>query len=336
MEELKPSTCPNCGSPLDVKPGDTRIKCAYCGSSILVSEHPDSTPEAPQFSFQIDDQTYKAIGTAGKVAGGIAIGSILIPIIIAVVVVCGVGATLFFVFRNVNSTVTSALSQASSTMVPLATEYPTDTPYHTPTIAPTDTMEPSPTPFSTPVPFPNTLFKDNFSSVSTGWDQEHDANYILEYKNGSYHFVVNAKNGGQSVWHGDGYTNVSVEVDATVNAGPQDGMVGVSCRYTNNVGGYTFEYAKNGTYGIYMYDQGNPNVLDEATLDPNTISPSGSTHIQGICDGSTLTLALNGVALMQVDDSTYTSGGAGLIVRTGNSGAPGIDVNFNQFVIKGP
>jgi len=129
--------------------------------------------------------------------------------------------------------------QASSTMVPLATDIPTDTPYPTPTIAPTDTMEPSPTPFSTPVPFPNTLFKDNFSSVSTGWDQEHDANYILEYKNGSYHFVVNAKNGGQSVWHGDGYTNVSVEVDATVNAGPQDGMVGVSCRYTNNVGGYT-------------------------------------------------------------------------------------------------
>jgi len=336
MEELKPSTCPNCGSPLEVKPGEPRIKCAYCGSSIEVSEHPDSTPEAPQYSFKISGQTAKELGTVGKVAGGIAIGSIVIPLIITVVVLCGVGITLFFVFRNVNSTITSARAQAPATMLPLATAYPTDTPYPTPTTAPTDTAEPSPTPFSTPVPFTNVLFKDNFTSTSTGWDVEHDADYTLEYKNGSYHFVVNAQNGGQSVWHGDGYTNVSVEVDATLNAGPQDGMVGVSCRYTNNVGGYTFEYARNGTYGIYRYDQGSPNVLDESTLDPNTISPSGPTHIQGICDGSTLTLVLNGVALIQVDDTTFTSGGAGLIVRTGDSGAAGIDVNFNQFVVKGP
>jgi hypothetical protein len=42
------------------------------------------------------------------------------------------------------------------------------------------------------------------------------------------------------------------------------------------------------------------------------------------------------VALAQVDDSTITSGEAGLIVRTGDSGTAGIDVSFNQFVVKGP
>jgi len=336
MEELKPSTCPNCGSPLDVKPGDTQIKCAYCGSSIQVSEHPDSTPEVPQYTFKIDDQTAKELGTVGKVAGGIAIGSFVLPIIITVVVLCGVGITLFFVFRNVNSTITSALSQAPSTMVPLDTPYPTDTEYPTPTEAPSETPLPTDTLFPTPAPFPNVLFKDNFSSVSTGWDQEHDANYTLEYKNGSYHVVVNAKNGGQSIWHGSGYTNVSVEADATLNAGPDDGMIGVTCRYQDGVGGYIFEYAKNGSYGIYIYQQGGLDSLDDSTLDPNTINPTGPNHIEGICDGSTLTLVLNGVALMQVDDTTYTSGGAGLLVATGDSGAPGLDVNFNQFVIKGP
>jgi len=336
MEELKPATCPNCGSPLDVKPGDTLIKCAYCGSSIEVSEHPDSTPEIPQFSFKISDETARELGTVGKVAGGIAIGSFVIPIIITVVILCGVGIALFFVFRNVNSSITSALAQATATTAPLDTPYPTASPFPTPTVVPTDTPAPTDTLFPTPAPFANLLFQDNFTSTSTGWDQEHDADYTLEYKNGSYHFVVNAKNGGQSVWHGDNYTNVSVAVDATLNAAPVDGMVGVTCRYTNNVGGYSFEYAKNGTYGIYIYQQGGPDILDENTLDPNTINPTGPTHIQGICDGSTLTLVLNGVALMQVDDSTYTSGGAGLIVRTGNSGTGGIDVSFNQFVIRGP
>ena len=336
MEELKPSTCPNCGSPLDVKPGDTRIKCAYCGSSILVSEHPDSTQEVPQFSFKIDDQAYKAIGTAGKVAGGIAIGSIVIPIIIAVVVICGVGGALFFVFRNVNSTVKSALEFTTSTVAPVDTPYPTATDYPTPIEAPTETTVPSPTPFLTPVPFTNVLFRDNFTNTSSGWALENDADYVLEYKNGAYHAVVNAKNGGQSVWIGSKYTNVSVEADVNQGAGPVDALVGVSCRYQDGVGGYTFEFAKNGTYGIYVYLQSNPNVLDEATLDPNTIDQNGPTHIQGICDGSTLTLVLNGVALMQVVDKTYTSGGAGIIVRTGDSGAGGIDVNFKQFVVKGP
>ena len=336
MEELKPSTCPNCGSPLDVKPGDTNIKCAYCGSSILVSEHPDSTPEVPQYTFKIDDQTYKAIGTAGKVAGGIAISSIVIPIIIAVVVLCGVGGALFFVFRNVNSTIKSALALSTATMAPLATPYPTDTSYPTPTIAPTATTEPSPTPFLTPVPFTNVLFRDNFTSTSSGWALENDADYILEYKNGAYHVVVNAKQGGQSVWIGSKYTDVSVEADVNQAAGPVDALAGVSCRYQDGVGGYTFEFSKNGTYGIYVYLQNNPNVLGEATLSPNTIDPNGPTHIQGICAGSTLTLVLNGVALMQVIDTNYTSGGAGVIVRTGDSGAAGIDVNFKQFVVKGP
>jgi LSD1 subclass zinc finger protein len=336
MEELKPSTCPNCGSPLDVKPGDTRIKCAYCGSSIMVSEHPDSTPEIPQFSFKIDDETYKAIGTAGKVVGGIAISSIVIPIIIAVVVLCGVGATLFFVFRNVNSTIKSVLELSTSTMMPLDTPYPTETPYPTPTVAPTETPLPTPTPFLTPVPFANVLFRDNFTSPSTGWSLENDADYVLEYKNGAYHVAVNARNGGQSVWIGSKYTNVSVEAEVNQAAGPLDALVGVSCRYQDGVGGYTFEFARNGTYGIYVYEQSYPNVLDEATLDPNTIDPNGPTHVQGICDGPTLTLVLNGVALMQVTDTTYTSGGAGVIVRTGDSGAAGIDVNFKQFVVKGP
>jgi len=337
MEELKPTTCPNCGSPLDVKPGDTRVKCAYCGSSITVSEHADSTPEVPQYVFKIDDQTAHDLGTAGKVAGGIALGSILIPLIITVVVLCGVGATLFFVFRNVNSTIKSALPLLASTDVALATPYPTDTPYPVPTAAPTPTDAPTDTPFPTPIPFTNVLWKDNFASVSSGWDQVHETDYTLEYKSGSYHVTVGKTDGGQSVWNGNDYTDMSVEVDATLNSGPDDALVGVSCRFSQDKGGYSFEISKNGFYGIYVYDStGSPSGLYEDTLSPNTVNPSGVNHIEGICSGTTLTMVLNGVTIAQADDSSVQSGAAGLIVRTGDSGTAGIDVSFNQFVVKGP
>ena len=331
MEELKPSTCPNCGSPLDVKPGDTQIKCAYCGSSITVSEHPDSTPEAPQYSFKIDDQTTRELGTVGKVAGGIAIGSFVLPIIITVVVLCGVGILLFFVFRSVNSTIKDTLILPTSTMVAVPTAAPSSTPVPTPTMAPTDT------PFPTPVPFPNLLFKDAFASISTGWDQSHETGYTLEYKNGSYHVVVGKQDGGESIWNGKDYTDMSVEVDATLNTGPDDALVGVSCRFSQANGGYSFEISRNGFYGIFVYDaQGAPSGLYGDTLNPNTINAAGSNHIEGICSGTTLTMVVNGVPLVQVDDSTVTTGAAGLIVRTGDSGTAGIDVSFKQFVVKGP
>jgi hypothetical protein len=76
--------------------------------------------------------------------------------------------------------------------------------------------------------------------------------------------------------------------------------------------------------------------LYENTLDPDMVNASGPNHIEGICSGTTLTMILNGVMLAQVDDSTLPSGAAGVIVRTGDSGTAGIDVSFNQFVVKGP
>jgi hypothetical protein len=265
------------------------------------------------------------------VAGGIAIGSFILPIIITVVVLCGVGAILFFVFRNVNSSLKTALVLPTSTEVLLPTPFPTDTPAPTATPLPTDTL------FPTPVPFTNVLFKDNFSSVSTGWDQVHETDYILEYKNGSYHVVVGKQGGGQSVWNGKDFTDMSVEVDATLNTGPDDALVGVACRFSQANGGYSFEFSRNGFYGIYLYDSsGSPTGLYENTLDPDMVNASGPNHIEGICSGTTLTMILNGVMLAQVDDSTLASGAAGVIVRTGDSGTAGIDVSFNQFVVKGP
>ena len=188
------------------------------------------------------------------------------------------------------------------------------------------------------MPFTNVLFKDNFSSTSTGWDQVHETDYTLEYKNGSYHVVVNQQNGGQSVWNGKDYTNMSVEVDATLNAGPDDALVGVSCRYSQDNGGYSFEISRNGYYGIYMYDSRAARTgLDERYAEPEHGQPHRPQPYRGH------------LQRVDFDDGTERCGtdaggryhhtppaAAGLIVRTGDSGAAGIDVSFNQFVVKGP
>ena len=258
--------------------------------------------------------------TADKVAKaaiGFTAASFILPIILTCVILAAVGGILFYVFSNVNSTTVSA---------PIS-EVSTATPAPTPTEA-----------IPTPIPFTKVLFKDDFSSSSSGLPRDRNSKYTLEYKDGKYHVLVNEQGKGQEVTMDNkgNYTDVSVEADIQQTAGPSDGLMGLTCRDDNNGNFYSFEFSQNGTYGIYKYSNGSADSLDEETMDPNTVNQNDVNHIEGVCSGDTLTLLLNGQVLSQVQDSDYPKGAVGLTVRTGSSGDPGVDVLFSSFLVKGP
>ncbi|HUI88194.1 MAG TPA: hypothetical protein VLX61_05670 [Anaerolineales bacterium] len=311
--------CPNCGSPITTTGVEKEVTCAYCGSTVIVpKELRDAPPPQPQpmpYDFgstsQPNPPAFQEMVTADKVAKatiGFTAASFILPIILTCVILAAVGGILFYVFSN-----------------GLPTSAPTDTPVPTPSIP-------------TPAPFTNTLFSDDFSSPSSGWPRSHSSKYTLEYKNNQYHVLINQKDLGEEV-NSSGernYSDISVEADAELTAGPNDGLMGVTCRDDNNGDFYSFEFSQDGTYGIYKYSNGNADSLDEETLDPNTVHQNEVNHIEGVCGGETLTLILNGRVLLQEQDSDYTKGTAGLIVRTGSSGDPGEDVLFSNFAVKGP
>jgi hypothetical protein len=112
--------------------------------------------------------------------------------------------------------------------------------------------------------------------------------------------------------------------------------LGVACRVTDAGNLYSFEISQDGTYGIYKYANWSSDTLDEGTLDPNTISHGKINQLEGVCDGDTLTMVLNGQPLLQVQDSDYTSGGIGLIALPGSGNAKGVDVLFSQLLVQGP
>ncbi len=87
---------------------------------------------------------------------------------------------------------------------------------------------------------------------------------------------------------------------------------------------------------ININSSGNSNSLTEGILEPNTVAQNDVNHIEGVCDGDTLTLLLNNQVLAQAQDSTYTKGGMGMIVNPGSGGDNGMDVLFSNFVVKGP
>ena len=335
--------CPNCGSSVHANGSQKETKCEYCGSSVIVPENLRDQPTPATFSYDSiykdfnrniptfnSDEVSKSIGNVAKVTAGVSLGvtaiSVIVPIIFTCIILGGVGIILFSVFSNV------------SKAIPV---FPTDSfsaPTEAPTFAPATAVPPTqtPTPLDTPVPYTKVLLKDNFTKPTSGWGKVQNSDYTLEYKNGKYHILINKQKGGQVVWIGDKYTNMSIEVDAQQTAGPGDSEIGVACRPTDSGGFYSFQFNKNGEYGIYKSTNWSSDPLVTGSLDPKTISTNAVMHIEGICNGSTLTLLLNGKALLQTQDSDYTKGGVGMVVTAGDSGDAGADVLFSNFVSKGP
>ena len=340
MSSIKTFQCPNCGSTVTTSGAEKEVQCAYCGSSVIVPEElreappPQPQPQPIQWNFPTN-QPYNPVPqnmvTADKVAKaaiGFTAASFILPIILTCVILAAVGGILFYVFSNVNSALNQSNQTASTVSAPI-NEVPTASPAPTNTIVPTEAIP-------TPVPFSKVLFKDDFTNPSSGWSRAKNQNYTLEYKDGNYHMLI--QNDGQVVFSDHQYTNASVEVDVQETTGPSDGLIGISCRAIQAKGWYTFEFDQNGDYGIYKYDSSgnNPEALAEGTLNPNTVNQNDINHIEGVCDNDTLTMLLNNQVLAQVQDSTYTKGGVGMIIRTGSSGDGGIDVLFSHLLVKGP
>jgi DNA-directed RNA polymerase subunit RPC12/RpoP len=363
MAGTKDFQCPNCGSPLNIQDdGAAEIKCPYCGSAVIVPQElrqqpvPAPTPiptpvySIPQYN---DEQLSKQISTVGKVATGIAVSTMIAPIVITVVVFCGVGAFVAFILFSVNSTIQSALGfadphalQTSIAATLVAADIPA-APSAAPTYAPATafptptTAEDTPSPTSTPVPFSTpfarVLFHDNFSTKKV-WSVHDDSNYTLAYVKGGYRMFIN-ENGGESTWlDTTHYKDINVAADVKYVAGPDDGRFGVICRVAD-AGFYSFEFSPNGWYAIEKYASSTTtstsNVLAEGSMDTSNFNKDTIYHLRGDCVGHTLTLYMNDEALLQVSDSSYVSGGIGLVANIGSSGDLGVDVLFSNYSVTG-
>jgi hypothetical protein len=181
------------------------------------------------------------------------------------------------------------------------------------------------------------LFSDDFSSIESDWDQFSDATYTADYYIGAYRITVNMIS--TNVWANPGnesFTDVRVEVDATMNGGPEDNEFGVICRYIDEDQFYYGAISSDGYYGIVkMTKDGGFLVGDDSMLESSKISQgAAANHIRFDCIGSTLSLYVNGSLVVQQTDSAYTVGNTGLIAGTFDT--PGTDILFDNLVVYKP
>src|SRR2546423_415448 len=74
-------------------------------------------------------------------------------------------------------------------------------------------------------------YADDFSNPNSGWPVGTFNKDLVEYRDGKYHIQIGQENYLRAAWLTDyALGAVSVEADATLSGGPDDGMLGVVCR----------------------------------------------------------------------------------------------------------
>jgi hypothetical protein len=181
----------------------------------------------------------------------------------------------------------------------------------------------------------DTLFFDDFTNPSTGWEHFSSAEGTMDYDGSGYRFLVNALQTNFWSTPGKSFKDVRMEVDVAKLSGPDENRIGLLCRFIEG-NYYFFMVSSDGYYTIGKYIGGSAIQLGQVEMQYNEAIRTGLAvnHLRADCIGSTLTLYVNGDPVAQTQDADLPTGDVGLLA--GTFGQPGVDVIFDNFVVLQP
>lgn len=210
---------------------------------------------------------------------------------------------------------------------------PTHTPQAeaTPTPRPTRTSEPEPTESTADV-----LLDDDFRSK--GWGTTTGENSSIEYANDTLQFIVFTTNWFTwSTPNDETYEDVHIEVTAINNGSDPTTALGVMCNQQGDSASfYYFAITPAGQYAIALAATGEEDLFitnDNEWASSDLIAQNADSYRIGAdCGRGRLTLYVDGAEVDSVSDDTYTSGGVGLIVWSGEE-ATETDIAFDDYLL---
>jgi len=242
--------------------------------------------------------------------------------------------------KGPTATITPTPGPATNTPLPTFTYTPTST--NTPTEVPLATATATLSPTVTPTVFGIEALKDDFTNTDTGWAVSEGANYKVGYNDFAYQIYVGTVTSpiySVRSWY---YDDVRLEVDAQRRIGPDDGYVGVICRFNRDetdegtkITYYALVISPDGTYTIFKAKEGVLEVLLEDKASTGAINGADQfNRVRGECFGNTLRVYSNDRLLGEVIDSEFKAGGVGLMAGTRFVGE--LDARFDNFVLLKP
>jgi len=110
------------------------------------------------------------------------------------------------------------------------------------------------------------------------------------------------------------FGNGAIEVTTRYISGATDYGYGLLFRSGSSANHYRFLIAAAGQYGIWKWTSGVAQALKDWTLS-STIVKNGTNTLKVVCQGSAISVYINGSYVTQVVDSTYSSGSVTLDVE---------------------
>jgi len=177
------------------------------------------------------------------------------------------------------------------------------------------------------------LFKDDFSDLTTGWENVNNIYELKGYSENAY--VISVKNADSRSWSVPGlrFKDVQVSVDAKRISGEQDTNFGLICRYQDPNNYYSYLISSDGYYALIRISEGEEVLLgmEQFVYSDVIAQGDGLNKISISCIGDQLSLTVNGKTLHSVRDDSFCAGDVGLIVETREAGAA--SVLFSNFSV---
>ncbi len=184
-----------------------------------------------------------------------------------------------------------------------------------------------------------TLLTDDFSSnKSSKWGTGTNSDSSIEYANNALHVVIQKKN--WFVWstpNDQSYQNVHIEALVINNGTDETTAFGILC--DKQPGSNSFYYVgmtPAGQYAIVKSSEGKSDVFltgDNQWVASSAIAQNASSYRVGAdCGNGNVALYVDGKQVASASDASYTSGGVGLFVWSGEN-AIKTDVSFDDFLV---
>lgn len=184
------------------------------------------------------------------------------------------------------------------------------------------------------------LFKDDFNGdQDCGWRQYSQGGAVVEIADGV--LSISTSQPGQIWWTNPGrdFDNVVITTTARQVSGPDNNAYGVICRYQDENNFYIFLISGDGYYAIGKYQTGSDQITyltdNGQYVFSDVINQGVATNlIRATCSGNQLSLSVNGIPLVTIEDPTFVRGDVGVGVSTLEPGAA--VVHFDDFSVAAP
>jgi hypothetical protein len=181
-----------------------------------------------------------------------------------------------------------------------------------------------------------TLFEDDFSQDL--WGTLDDSDNVIDYDGEALRMRIFRDN--WFLWSApeyESYENIHAEITVVNNDGAPNTAFGIMCHQQESGESYYYlVVTPSGEYTIGLSAEGQTDVFltnnDEWGFSDLIPEDADSYRVGADCGNGVLTLYVNGTVIDSASDSTYSSGGIGLVTWSGYQ-AESADASFDDLIV---